>query len=265
MFDALFNRKPPSEWQKIPWQDPDFSRRMLAEHLNQAHDAASRRTNTIEQHVQWIQRKWLYAGPATILDLGCGPGFYTSRLSALGHQCTGIDISPASIEYAVEQDLSTQYVLGDIRKVDYGDDYDLILLIYGELNAFSREDARSIIGKAYEALKQGGRLILEVSTYESIYRDGNHAASWYTADKGLFADEPYFCLTEARFDVDCSIEDYYVYLKGSGTMHHFTTMHQGYTEDEYRQLLTDYSLVQMFPSLTGSAEAGDMFVIVATK
>jgi len=34
---------------KIPWDDPDFSRRMLAEHLSQEHDMASRR-------VEWIDR-----------------------------------------------------------------------------------------------------------------------------------------------------------------------------------------------------------------
>lgn len=34
--------------------------------------------------------------PTRILDLGCGPGLYTSRLARLGHCCVGIDFS----EYA---------------------------------------------------------------------------------------------------------------------------------------------------------------------
>ena len=37
MFDALIHRgQMPQEWIKIPWDDPDFSRRMLAEHLDQS-------------------------------------------------------------------------------------------------------------------------------------------------------------------------------------------------------------------------------------
>ena len=36
--------KPWAEGEKIPWNDPEFSRRMLKEHLSQKHDAASRRT-----------------------------------------------------------------------------------------------------------------------------------------------------------------------------------------------------------------------------
>lgn len=35
---------PWSEDEKIPWHDPDFSHRMLEEHLAQDHDAASRRS-----------------------------------------------------------------------------------------------------------------------------------------------------------------------------------------------------------------------------
>lgn len=64
---------------KIPWNDPDFSRRMLENHLSQEHDWASRKLSVIEQQVDWIARQ-LPVG-ATILDLGCGPGFYTQRLA----------------------------------------------------------------------------------------------------------------------------------------------------------------------------------------
>ena len=43
----LVGREPaPDPWtegEKIPWHEPEFSRRMLEEHLSQHHDAASRR------------------------------------------------------------------------------------------------------------------------------------------------------------------------------------------------------------------------------
>ena len=75
------NPVPYSEGEKIPWNDPAFSARMLREHLSQAHDAASRRFETIDKHVAWIHRAILGGRPAKILDLGCGPGFYASRLA----------------------------------------------------------------------------------------------------------------------------------------------------------------------------------------
>ena len=124
----IINRQlPPQPWadgEKIPWHEPAFSRRMLAEHLSQAHDAASRRLAIIDQHVAWINRELLSHGPARILDLGCGPGLYTEQLARLGHECVGIDFGPASIEYAKEQaaanNLNIDYRLADIRQAVYG-------------------------------------------------------------------------------------------------------------------------------------------------
>ena len=74
------------EGDNIPWDDPAFSVRMLREHLAQSHDAASRRAITINRQVDWLHRGVLDARPVAILDLGCGPGLYTSRLARLGHR-----------------------------------------------------------------------------------------------------------------------------------------------------------------------------------
>ena len=85
------NPEPWVEGEKIPWHDPAFSSRMLQEHLTQAHDLASRKSDAIEAHVGWIHQTLLGGKPTNILDLGCGPGLYTSRLARLGHTCRGID------------------------------------------------------------------------------------------------------------------------------------------------------------------------------
>ena len=91
-FIDVVNRKPPQPWidgEKIPWNEPGFSQRMLAEHLSQAHNAASRRFAIIDEHVAWIHHHVLGDRPARILDLGCGPGLYLNRLAQLGHRGTG--------------------------------------------------------------------------------------------------------------------------------------------------------------------------------
>ena len=44
--DLIDRALPPAAWSEgdnIPWHEPGFSERMLAEHLTDAHDAASRR------------------------------------------------------------------------------------------------------------------------------------------------------------------------------------------------------------------------------
>ncbi|HCL00281.1 MAG TPA: hypothetical protein DHW42_09290, partial [Candidatus Marinimicrobia bacterium] len=59
---------------EIPWADPEFSRRILKEHLNQDNDIASRRIKAIDKQVQFLHHQILMAKKTTILDLGCGPG-----------------------------------------------------------------------------------------------------------------------------------------------------------------------------------------------
>ncbi|MBK8022169.1 MAG: methyltransferase domain-containing protein [Chloroflexi bacterium] len=266
MFTPLLNRRAmPDSWRKIPWDDPDFSRRMLAEHLSQAHDAASRRFSIIDQQVAWIHHKVLGEQPARILDLGCGPGFYAGRLTALGHTCTGIDFSPASIDYARQHHPGPDYRLADLLEADFGSGFDLAMLIYGELNAFSAEQAERIVEKAHAALKPGGRLLLEVHPANFVRRLGQQPASWHTAEKGLFSDSPYLCLEESHYVGDCAVTQLYVYAADTGAMTQYTTMLQGYTDDEYRRLLRRFERTLFYPSLTGSAEASDLFAIVAEK
>jgi SAM-dependent methyltransferase len=97
---------PPEPWSEgrtIPWDEPGFSRRMLAQHLSQEHDGASRRQELIDRHVHLITGAALGQAHSLVLDLGCGPGFYSHRLAAMGHDCFGIDFAPAAIEYARQE------------------------------------------------------------------------------------------------------------------------------------------------------------------
>ncbi|NDJ75678.1 MAG: class I SAM-dependent methyltransferase [Chloroflexi bacterium] len=268
MFEPIINRnRVPTEWRKIPWHDPDFSQRMLREHLAQDHDLASRRLAIIDQQVAWLHREVLAETPATILDLGCGPGFYADRLTRLDHTVPGIDISPASIAYAREHCAGT-FILGDARSHDLGNGYDLVMMVYGELNAFAPDDAARIIDRAYQALKPGGRLLLEVHTYDMIERIGHEPPTWHTAPSGLFSDQPYLCLSEALFEDNCALSHYYVIEQESEEMTHYAAMHQAYTDDGYRHLLRQFARVAFYPSLAGeNNDTGQdhLFVIVAWR
>lgn len=118
---------------KIPWDEPAFSQRMLENHLSQDHDWASRRLTVIEQQVTWITRQ--LPGGARILDLGCGPGFYTRLLAERGFHCTGVDFSPASITWARQQaqaaNLNIDYIQQDIRTYHPTEPFDFIMMTFG--------------------------------------------------------------------------------------------------------------------------------------
>lgn len=184
---------------KIPWNDPEFSKRMLAEHLSQDHDLASRKTEWIEKQVAWIHNNTLNGKPAKILDLGCGPGLYCHRLTKLGHNCHGIDFSPASIEYAIEHNCDSQnctFQLGDVTKSDYGCGCDLVIFLFGELNVFSPQECDAILKKAYNALKPGGKLIVETQKAEAVQQIGLSEQTEQHYTDGLFCPAAHTCITE---------------------------------------------------------------------
>ncbi len=267
--------QPWAEGEKIPWNEPGFSDRMLREHLSQEHDWASRRAATIERHVDWIHREVLSSRPTRILDLGCGPGLYTSRLAKLGHECSGIDFSPASIayarDYAQKANLRCAYQLEDVRKADFGSGHDLAMFIFGELNVFTQQDAGLILKKAQAAVQPHGSLILEVHTLEVVRRIGMQPGSWYSSESGLFSDRPHLCLQENFWDDGRSVatQRYFILDVQTGRVTRYASSMQAYTLDQYQDTLQEcgFPKVAFFPSLMGESDPSqpDLFVILAKK
>ncbi|MBT4340893.1 MAG: class I SAM-dependent methyltransferase, partial [Chloroflexi bacterium] len=72
-------------------------------------------------------------------------------LSEARHSTYGIDFSPASIAWAkssaTEQSLSSEFVHGDVCSTEYGTEFDLAMLIFGEIDVFSAEDLSLIVRK----------------------------------------------------------------------------------------------------------------------
>ncbi|MDF2630630.1 MAG: methylase involved in ubiquinone/menaquinone biosynthesis [Symbiobacteriaceae bacterium] len=273
LHDILHRITPPVPWSEgdnIPWNDPDFSRRMLKEHLSQSHDAASRRFPIIDGQVGWIHTDLLGARPSRILDLGCGPGLYANRLARHGHTCLGIDFSPASIAYAREHAApSATFIEGDLRTTAFGDGYDLVMLLFGEFNVFRPADAREILRRAHAALAPGGHLLLEVSTHASLMAIGGAAATWSTRLAGLWSDRPYLCLEESFWDetAQAATTRYYVVDGQSGTAERYASSYQAYTDDGYRTLLAQagFTRVELLAAVGGAPHQEGFLALTAER
>lgn len=275
LIDIIQRSIPPKPWEegeKIPWSDPDFSIRMLQEHLSQNHDAASRRNIKISRHVDWLNE---LAGDITsILDLGCGPGLYTSLLAEKGHTCVGIDYAPASIQYAREfaedKNLDCIYIEEDIRSADYGNSFGLAMLIYGELNVFRSDDAELILKKTYQALNPGGILVLELHTFDCIKRIGQDGIYWHAVDNGLFADQPYLYLEENYWSEEdqTTTNRYYIIDMETGNVSRYASSYQAYSDQQYRTILEEigFHSIETYPSMDdGESDDEDFFVLTAKK
>ena len=277
ILDIVNRRSEPDPWAEgdnIPWDDPGFSERMLAEHLSQEHDLASRRSEAIDRHVEWIFSEVLHSGPARVLDLACGPGLYTARLARFGCACVGIDFSPASIRHArqtvtTEAGLSCTYHQADVRDGVFGEDFDLVMMLYGQFNVFPRDRGLEILRKARAALKPGGSLLLEVQSAAQIQKAGEKGPSWYSAQTGLFSATPHVVLQENFWHaaVGASTTRFLIINGETGAVSSHALSNEAYTEDELAEALRSVGFrnAERFASLRGNAVAGeeDLPVVVA--
>lgn len=269
IFDII-NRLLPAqaglEAEKIPWDEPDFSRRMLANHLAQDHDWASRRQSHIDSQVAWLEKR-LPKG-ARVLDLACGPGFYTQALAALGHECVGVDFSPASIEYArlnaEKAGLPIDYVLSDIRLYEPPPAaFDCVMLIFGEFNVFSRADAVKLLALGAGALKSGGFLVVEGHTFEAVKETGLTPPSWWTAEagKGVLSAESHLCLQENFWDEETSVTTtrYYTLDARTNEVQVFSSSMTGYSLETYEEMLAAAGFEQAWVLSPGDWPVGEPF------
>ena len=273
--DTIINRTqhpaPWSEGETIPWNEPEFSRRMLLEHLSQDHDMASRRTEKIKAHIDWIHGSVLSEKPSQILDLCCGPGFYSVGLAQRGHDCRGIDFSPASIGYATELAQKTGvrpvFELSDIREADFGTNHDLVMLIFGEFNVFRKSHAAEILKRAAAALKPGGKILLEPSPLSAFEQEGV-SQKWWSEESGLFSDQPHVGLSERFWDPDTrtATDRYFIIHDGTGKIDKIASSYQAYTDEEYQSLLESagFGNITFFPSLCGIDDPEQKGVFVIT-
>jgi SAM-dependent methyltransferase len=277
LLDVVHRAQSPAPWaegENIPWNDPSFSERMLREHLSQDHDLASRRSEQIDRHVDWIHREVLRGVPTRILDLGCGPGLYANRLAELGHDCVGVDFSPASVAHAssvaTAGKLHSSFVEADVRAVDPGTGFGLVMMLYGQINVFRRGDAENVLRMAFDALAPAGQLLLEPQRYAQIERTGTAGTSWYTSDAGLFSDRPHLVLQESFWDASAhtSTIRFYVVDAGSAAVTRHALSNVAYSEEQLNSLLSRIGLrqIQVLPALADRAgEDEAMYALLARK
>ena len=258
---------------KIPWDDAGFSQRMLENHLSQEHDWASRKLPVIEQQVTWIISQ-LHAG-ARILDLGCGPGFYTHMLAGHGFRCTGVDFSPASIAYARLQaqaaGLDIEYLQQDVRTYSPAQQFDFIMMTFGELNVFSALDARILLSHCSQWLVSGGKLLAEVHTFEEVKRQGMAEVSWQRCPQGLFLAKPHLLLTEHSWDDKAQTSSTVFWaIEENGNATRFGNQMTAWHDEEYARLISDGGFT-VFPGPESTAWpvsetfAGKLFALLAAK
>ena len=220
------------------WTDPHIASQMLAAHLNPNLDAASRCPETIQKSTDWIvQHLDLQAG-AKVLDLGCGPGLYASRLARHGLQVTGLDFSQNSLNYAQkfahENELKITYRCQNYLELTDQALYDTVLLIFGDYCPLSPDNRSRLLANVSRALKPGARFILDVSTPHLRQRVGLKN-SWYAAENGFWKPGPHLVLEQGFAYSEQEIHlDQYTVIESDGKISVFRNWFQDFTSETIR-------------------------------
>jgi SAM-dependent methyltransferase len=133
------------------WTDEHTSKKMLAFHLNESVDLASRKSAFIDRSTAWIVSRFNVKGNTSIADFGCGPGLYAIRLAKEKANVIGIDFSANSIRYAEKaadrQGLKVEYHHQNYLEFDTEKQFDLIIMIFCDYCALSPEQRKTILDK----------------------------------------------------------------------------------------------------------------------
>lgn len=188
---------------ELDWSDPQLSRRLLAEHLDQAHDGASRRRPLIDRHVRRL-RQLLPDPPARVLDAGCGPGLYAVRLAQLGYRVDGVDLGPAVIRHARREARAAgvgrdaHFEVGDIRSLPAGPRYDAVLLIYYVLENLPMRQQAASLRRLSASLLPGGRVIAELRLRPDQLP--GRISAWEVCDESLLGRRRQLLLSDSTYD-----------------------------------------------------------------
>jgi len=173
MYDLLYDiSKRPEPFSRYTvkelWTRPHLARQMLDYHLSQETDLASRKCESINRVVEWIDAQ-LGLSEKSLCDLGCGPGLYAQRFESRGAQVTGVDFSAHSLDYAKTQGPnSIRYVEADYLADDLPSGFDIVTLIYTDLCALSPGQRKVLLERMRDMLNPGGQIVLDVAGIGSL-------------------------------------------------------------------------------------------------
>jgi SAM-dependent methyltransferase len=255
------------------WNDEHISAQMLACHLDENTDLASRNKAFVDRSVDWMVRRFEIGPGKQVCDFGCGPGLYTLRLARTGAAVTGVDFSRRSIAYARQaaeaEGAAIDYIFADYLRYKTEQRFDLITIIFCDFCVLSPVQRMLFLEKVHSLLKPGGAFLFDVSQLAAFEKRSESASFEHCSQGGFWSAEAYFAFTHFFTYPDEKVSlDQYTIVQPERTWQVFNWL-QYYSVASLSDLLRGcgFNLVETYANVAGDPflEDGDEFAGVASQ
>lgn len=177
------------------WTNEHTAQQMLQYHLNDDIEASSRNSAFIEKSCGWIAEKFNITGKK-VIDFGCDPGLYASRLAQKGALVTGIDFSENSINYArtaaKDKGWNINYIVSDYLDFETAEKFDLIMMIMCDFCALSPAQRKTLLEKFKTILKPEGSILMDVYSLSNFENKSESATYEKNQLFGFWSPNDYY-------------------------------------------------------------------------
>lgn len=159
----------PDKWStpcSLPLGETEFNSESVFEVDDYLHFYADWLTDErTQREVAFLVRELFLDQPFRVLDLACGFGRHSNALAELGHSVTGVDLIAGFLDIARREaegkNLSVDYVLGDMRHINFQAEFDRVLLLFTSFGYFEDPENLTVLKNISRALKPGGMFVLD--------------------------------------------------------------------------------------------------------
>lgn len=121
-----------------------------------------------------------------LLDIPCGYGRHSKLLSENGIQVTGIDNNENFINIANKNCPNAKFILEDMRKIDFYNEFDFVINLFTSFGYFSDEENFDVLKKISKSLRKGGKFLLETVNREWALKNTYiNGLSWLLYPSGV--------------------------------------------------------------------------------
>ncbi|MEZ5100682.1 MAG: class I SAM-dependent methyltransferase [Thermoleophilia bacterium] len=182
-----------------------------------------------------VLQRVLGGTPGALLDVPCGDGRLALRLARAGWRVTGIDLAPAEVELARDraraEALDATFLVGDLRELPHVGGFDVVLSWGNGFGYLTPAETTTSLRGLRDALRPGGRLVLETLTAaESLLVGGIEAAAAHEFGGIRMEVTNRYRAEESRLESDLRFE-------ADGVVEHARVAHRVHTTGELVRLL----------------------------